>query len=274
MLQQSAARLKQEVQMNMTKHKLAKKVFSARQFWFFTVPQAILTMLNSVLAFVATSDLLDNKTKVIINIIVGSMSGAVVFLQTMSGVCRYGTRAAMHDSTTVDLRDLCDHLLLIKQKLVIKETRKRNQNISIDFRPTYESVGINDANTEDDDEDDYNSGDNASNFEDIQTRFRQSLSGCKSTVPLAISEAFQGVQSDLNLTGTHKTMEYLYEKYHHFRIFDYMHLKAFDILSIEITNYQFFPICLPNSDKMVEVTMDRLRKKAKEAENYWISECA
>ena len=179
---------------------------------------------------------------------------------------------AWYCSTAIDLRYLCDHLILIKQKLVLKETRKRNQNISIDFRPAFELVGVNDANTEDD-EDDCNNGDNASNFEDIQTRFKQSLSGCKSTVPLAISEAFQGVQSDLNLTGTHKTMEYLYEKYHHFRIFDYMHLKAFDILSVEITNSRFFPICLPNSDEMVEVTMYRLRKKAKEAENYWISEC-
>ena len=63
----SVARLKQEVQMNMMKHKIAKNVLSAREFWFFVVPRAILTMLSSILAFVATSDLLDMKTKVIIN---------------------------------------------------------------------------------------------------------------------------------------------------------------------------------------------------------------
>ena len=186
-------------------------------------------MLSSILAFVATSDLLDNKTKVVINIIVGSTSGVVVFLQTMSGVCGYGTRAAMHDSAAVDLRDLRDHLVLLTQKLNLKETQKRIN----DAGPTFaELVGVNDTKTEDDEGVGENE-DNTSNFEDIQSRFKQSLSGCKATVPLETSEAFQGVQSDLNLTATWKALEFMYGKYHHSHIFEFVHLKAFDILSQE-----------------------------------------
>ena len=272
----AAARLEQEVQMNTMKHQLATKTLSAREFWFFTVPQSILTMLSSILAFVATSDLLNNKTKVIINIIVGSTAGAVVFLQTMSGVCCYGTRAAMHDSTAVDLRDLRDHLVLLKQKLILMEKRRNRKIISIETSPSLSSdcIGVNDTKTEDneDNEDVDNNEDNASNFEDIQTRFKQSLSGCKSTVPLEISEAFHGVQSDLYLTGTWKALECMYGKYNHYRIIEYVHLKAFDILSGEITNSRFFPVFLPNADEVVEVTMNRLKKKAKESENYWFSE--
>jgi len=261
----SARRLKQEVQMKMMMHQLAKNFLSARQFWFFTVPQAILTMLSSILAFVATSDLLDNKTKVVINCIVGSTSGVVVFLQTMSGVCGYGTRAAMHDSVAVALRDLRDHLILLSQKLNVIETRKRINNGS----PTLEAFfGVNDTKIEVDEGVGENE-DNTSNFEDIQTRFKQSLSGCKATVPSEISEAFQGVQSDLNLTGTWKAIECMYGKYQHSHIFEYVHLKAFDILSGEITNSRFFPICLPNSSEVVEVTMNRLKKKVEEAEHYW-----
>jgi hypothetical protein len=97
----SAFSLEQQVQMNMSKNELAWQFLSGRQFWLFTILQAIFTMLSSILAFMATSKLFDEKTKIIINTIVGSTSAIVVFLQTMSGVCNYGTRAAMHDSVSL-----------------------------------------------------------------------------------------------------------------------------------------------------------------------------
>jgi hypothetical protein len=97
----SAFSLEQQVQMNMMKNELAWQFLSGRQFWLFTIPQAIFTMLSSILAFMATSKLFDEKTKIIINTIVGCTSAIVVFLQTMSGVCDYGTRAAMHDSVSL-----------------------------------------------------------------------------------------------------------------------------------------------------------------------------
>jgi hypothetical protein len=172
----SALVMEQQVQMNMIKHNLASRFFQHRQFWCLTIPQAILTMISSILAFVATSELFDVRATIIINTIVGSTSGVVVFLQTMCGICAYGTRCAMHEAVAIDLRDLRDDLVLLRCKLGLEDY---TQNIK------------QDVCDESDEEDEYDHS-----FESIQNRFQQSLSGCKSNVPMELSEAFHGVKSN------------------------------------------------------------------------------
>jgi len=243
----STFRLEQEVQMNMVKHQLAKKFFSARQFWFFTVPQMILSVTCSILAFFVTTGLLKVHTNVIINTIVGSISGAIIVLQIMGVVCDYGTREAMHDSAFIDLRNLRDDLVLLKQKLFLNEERIRSD------------AGTNDTNGIEDKDD--NNEDHDLNFEDIQTRFKQSLSGCKSTVPMEISEAFHGLQSDILLKQSRMGNDTLCDIYEVFHFQEFIELKAYGILSGEITNSVLFPIYLPNSDRVVKATMNRLKKE-------------
>jgi len=266
----TAIKLEQEVNMNMVKHQLASKYLSARQFWFFTVPQALLTMLSGILAFLATTDLLNATAKIVTNTIVGSISGVVVFLQTMSGNCNYGTRAAMHGSTAIDLRDLRDDLVLLKQKLELIESRTLTQKLTDASSQTSAAAGTNDTmgGNEDENTDDQGGG----NFNDIQTRFKQSLSGCKSTVPMPISEAFHGLQSDMLLKQSKKSMDYLFNIYQIGHFNEYIELKAFDMLAGEIMHYPLYPLYLPNSEKMVEETMDRLKKEIHESESFWIPE--
>ena len=121
--------LEYQVQINLIKHNLASMFFASRQFWVFTITQGVLTMIASILAFVASSSLIEERTKDIIATIVGSTSGVVVFLQTMAGVCNYGTRAAMHASAAIDLRDLRDEIVLIKFKVKKEEEQGIDQKI-------------------------------------------------------------------------------------------------------------------------------------------------
>jgi len=261
---ESALGLEQQVQMNLIKHQLAWQFLSCRQFWLFTVPQAILTMLSGILAFVATSDLLDEKIKVIMNTIVGSTSGIVVFLQTMSGVCAYGTRAAMHDSAAIDLRDLRDDLVLLKQKLCQIDANKKKEMVC--FNKTGATINDDD---DDDDDDSINNEGNGDTFEEIQTRFRQCLSGCKSTVPMALSEAFHGLDSNLMLAQSKDNVIHLYELYGHLYFDEFIYFKAYDILAGEILNSRYFPLQLPNSKKVVLTTMARLQEQIIQYDNFW-----
>ena len=184
----SALGMEKQVQMNMIKHNLASRFFQHRQFWCLTIPQAILTMISSILAFLATTKLFDVRATIIINTIVGSTSGVVVFLQTMSGICAYGTRGAMHEAVAIDLRDLRDDLVLLRCKLGLEDYM---QNIK------------QDVCDESDEEDEYEYD---RSFESIQNRFQQSLSGCKSNVPMELSEAFHGVKSNYMVMLTKTTI--------------------------------------------------------------------
>jgi len=261
----SAFSLEQQVQMSLIQHQLARKHLGSREFWLFTVPQAVLTLLASILAFVATSELINEKAKVIISTIVGSISGVVVFLQTMNGVCNYGTRAAMHDSTAIDLRDLRDDLVLLRYKLEQMEGDNKKK-VHGDDGDDDDDDG-DDSNDSSDDDDD---GSNGDTFEAIQTRFRQNLTGCKSTVPIGLSEAFQGLDSNLMVATSKKNVIHLYEIYGHPYYDEFIYFKAYDILAGEISNSFSFPIILPNSNKVVSATMKRLQERVVQYEEFWM----
>ena len=100
---QNAAVLEQQVQMNLVQNSLAHQYFKFRQYWYFTLPQAFLTAIASVLAFVASSEKLEEHAQSI-NLFVGSISAAVVLFQTISGIRQYGVKADRHQNVAVQLR--------------------------------------------------------------------------------------------------------------------------------------------------------------------------
>lgn len=114
---ESARELEYIIQANMNQHTLASIYFSNQNFYVFTVTQASFTMMASIGAFAASSDLLTPISKVWLNLAVGSISAMVVFLQTMNGVCGFGERAGQHQNLAIDLRDLRDDIALLKLKL-------------------------------------------------------------------------------------------------------------------------------------------------------------
>jgi len=285
----SAMELEYQVQINLIKHNLASMHFQSRQFWLFTITQGVLTMLASILAFIASSALIPEITKDILATIVGSTSGIVVFLQTMSGVCNYGTRAAMHASAAIDLRDLRDHIVLIKFK-VKKEAEQgivashyQHSTRRGSFLTAAMTAGGNDNgdSSSDDEEDDEEAKkvkeeeekqeqEHDNTFARIQQRYRQSLSGCKSNIPMGLSEAFHGLHSNLLVSESMDNTMYMRNIYGpKTNSKNIIHFKAFDILASEILNDSWYPLLLPNSQKVIDKSMARLNKELNKYHKYW-----
>ena len=260
--------MKYKVQLNLLKNQLACDHFSSRQFNLFTVPQAFLTMTTSILAFLASSDLFTDeaKTKSIMTTVVGAIAAAVVFLQTMNGVCTYGTRASMHDSVAIDLEVLLDDFYVLKRKLANEET-----NDFIVGSNTINS-GNGDAISIEDDEDDADGDSDMKTFELIETRLKQSRSGCKSSIPIELNECFNSLEYSLKLAFTIEAEHFLKDKYNITNIWNMICFKAYTILVEEITNSRWFPMCLPNSTKVVKATMITLQQQIKQYDKYLIRE--
>ena len=271
-----AMHMEHKVQMNMTKHNLSYRHFACRQFWFFTIPQAVLTLLSSVLAFAATTDLVTIKWGVIINIVVGANSGVVVFLQTMSGVCNYGTRAAMHEAAAVDLRELRDHLLLLKYKLGYAESEEKSRMASTVGKkkrgephpspppppPEKKGSGID---ADGDGEEDVDMDDT---FESVSKKFAQSMSSCKSNVPLVLNEIFNGIQSAYMVTNSVRNTHTLMEIYPQ-GTYDTLAFKLYDVTGGIILNDLFFPLFLPDSAKAIKRATYEFRRLVMEYESFW-----
>ena len=230
--------------------------YTALQFWLFTVPQAILTMISAILAFMATSELFDAKTKIIINTIVGSASGIVVFLQTMSGVCNYGIRASMHQTTALSLRSLGDDLSLVG----IEEKAKY-----------YNRKKSDDDDDDNDDNDDENNVSSNYTFEDLRTRFLQCQSGCQSTVPLKINDAFESLDSTLMIMLNDKNIIWLMKQYQFQsnNIQDVVYFRAYDILTKNIVDSLFWPFHIPKTKDLVKRTIEELKNEVVNADSFF-----
>ena len=227
----------------------------------------------------ATSELFDNKTKVILNTIVGSASGIVVFLQTMSGVCNYGIRASMHESTALNLRNLRDDLSILKHKIAMEDRMKENNNDNNNNKNNNSRNKCDDDNDNDDDDDPATSNSNSSSctFDDLRTRFSQCLIGCQSTIPLKISDAFNHIDSSLQLMLTGKNATVLRHKYSdayptHFPddiIMDIFCFKAYQILVTNMVDSPYWPFLIPDSHPIVHATIDRLKLIVINADSFW-----
>lgn len=308
----SAMELEYQVQVNLILHNLAAQYFTSRHLMIFTIPQAVLTMLVSILAFLSSSELLNPFQKTLLATIVGSTSGVVVFLQTMSGVCSYGTRGAQHYNAAIDLRDLRDHIILIKFKLQRDEEEldleKKRADIEHeadeDEAPISTMLGPSDAKSiasypsndsersqisiqkskagskdgpnektpndsdDSDDEEDLAEDDNV--FARLQQRYRQSLAGCKSNVPMQLSEAFHGMNSNLLVMDSMDQKRYMANIYGpKVKYSNLIHFKAYDILAEEILLYWAFPISLPAPRYVVKRAMDELEERLDESHSHW-----
>ena len=248
--------LESQVQMMMSKHNLAASFFGFRQFWLFAVPQATLATIVSCLAFAATTELFDERTKILLNTVVGATSIFVVFLQTMSANFKYGTRASMHEAVFEDLRNLRDDLVLLRFKLEHQQHRKY--------------TNTNTSNEKDEEE----NTDSDSEFEVIQIRLLQTLSGCKSVVPAALMEAFHGIKSNLFVNETKATSLYFKAMYDDTAeiCYERMGFKVYDILATEILESFLFPLVCPDPNAIIEKTMKRLKKEMFVYSSFWVDE--
>jgi len=269
---QNAAVLEQQVQMNLVQNSLAHQYFKFRQYWYFTLPQAFLTAIASVLAFAASSEMLKEYAQYI-NLFVGSISAAVVLFQTISGIRQYGVKADRHQNVAVQLRDLRDDLIITKFKLneVQNDTENRRtvcfENVGVVQESSSGSGGGHGGGDVDSDaESDPNANDT---FQDVQKRYQTCLSGCTSVVPIRITEAFHGVRTNLEVAETRNNIKYLHNLYGNFDYNNQLKSKAYDILAGEIINNPLFPMRIPNSKVMVDRTMIILKNRLKEQANFY-----
>ena len=235
---------------SLLKHKLAAIHLTSRQFLFFTIPIALIAMVSGILAFVSTTDLLDNDevAKSTLSIIVGSLSFVVVFLQTLSTQCKYGARAEMHHATTIDLRDLRENLAnLISKSRVLMYHKEEGS-----------------STTEDDGEDQTVE----EIFDGIQKEYSQCLKSCKSTVPIQIDDAFHLMNSSLISTlseSGHRNLRNVYGSDYNNVLF----FKAYNDLSSRFSCSRYWPLFLPNPTGAVDATMIKLKQSIAEKKDYW-----
>ena len=238
---ETALILKSSIEMNMRKHNIANVFFEFKAFYFFKLPQSILTAIASVLAFAASSELLKPYDDYI-TLTVGALSSIVVLLQTIDGVKNFGVRADRHNACAIQLRDLRDDMSIICLKLEQLEhmpKRKRQK-----YRAEYVT------------------------YESIQKSYKQCLSGCASAVPMEVTEAFQSVESNIEIAETFENRSVwnvLYPNSDHKNL---IKDKAYDILSGEIIDHWMFPAQLPSSIVVAERTMYKLRFVLRELQTY------
>ena len=238
--------VEKQIQKNILMHSLAAEYFQFRHFWIFEFQQGIFTMFSSILAFVATTELIENRMKIILTTIVGATTTFVGFLQAMNSLCSYGTRAIMHQSVIIDLRDQKNHLRMLRIKLgYVEAGLVSSEDTFVD---------------EEDGDDEYNEG----TFESIQDKFEQSLSGCKSTIPVEISEAFFGFETSLSGIWTMASFKIFVDHYGPKYPWEMLGLIPDDIVAKEIMDYPLFPFRLPSPSKVVKNSRERFRKQYKE----------
>ena len=253
-------------------HRIALSHFTRRQFLFFTLPQALFTMLSSTLAFVAASDEISPEFMDKYTLTAGFSSALVVFIQGLSAYFDYGSRAVRHETAADDLTEIFTEIDLLYRKLY---QRKFNSESYLRFlrNSMNEKYDDNFEKCDDDDDDDEkgNGTDSLETYEGIQSRFQQCEAG-NSPIPLRISEAFKGLETTFSaVIYSRQNARYLLRKYGNYECFDIVESQAFDILSVEMLNYPFSPLFLPNPKKLVKKSMGELVRMQSEYENYWES---
>jgi Skp family chaperone for outer membrane proteins len=244
-------RLKMEIHKNLKLHRLASDCFWFRNFLLFQVPQAILAMASSILAFMGGSEISNAMSQKWFTTLAGCCSALVVFLQTLSGHCAYGNRASMHNSTTIYLRDLDDDLTLLMSKLMKTEMMEKQQEKKKKLQQ-------------------HNQNNQEESFESLQSRYRHSLKGCKSDVPTQIVEAFSEIDSFIFLSRTTANRKYLRDcGMFEAQNFRGITLKCYDRLAANMVGYSYWPLKIPCSKTLVKKTIDETRSDLHEMNSFW-----
>lgn len=257
----------QQCQSNIYRHQLTTRHLSFKQFWFFTLPQAVLIMASGIGSFFAATELVKGADEARVSIVTGSMAVIVVFVKTLESHFDFNVRAAMHCNTVCDLRDLRDNLEILRIKLTLTSAFKRSGDYDED-----DGIDRDGNGNEDKDEDEHGGGENnGESFDSIQSRYRQCLQACKSTIPLAIEESFRMIDSQLELAKTIQADQ-------HFKaigIDDWLikvWFSSYDWLTAEITSHPFWPLRIPDSALSVRNTMIQVKKIVKNGKDFWNEE--
>jgi len=248
-----ALTVKLSIEKNMLMHDLAAQYFKFRHFWIFEVTQGFFTMVASILAFLATTDLLDERAKTILTTIVGSTTIVVGFLQALNGLCMYGTRSVQHQAVAMDLREIMNQLSLLMSKL-------EDELIT-------NPKAANEEPIEDDGDDDDN--ERLGTFESVQDKFEQSLFGCKSSIPMRISEAFEVLIAMVLMSVTNDYVEFIGKTYPPKTPYQFHFSRLYHISATQIMDHPLYPIFLPKAKKTAEKSLELYRDELNKFRSFY-----
>jgi hypothetical protein len=145
--------IQHKVLMERQMQRLAMAHFAFWHFWFLFMPGAALTMASGVLAFLSTSEAIEEGHRTRLVVVVGCLALVATFVQTLNDLLKYGTRAEMHQSAVLDLKAIYDALDFMQISRI--GGTKRHADVT-----------------------------------EYQKIYSQVQQGCKSTIPLRVIQCF------------------------------------------------------------------------------------
>jgi len=230
---------------SLCKHKLAAIHLGTRHFWWFKLPISIITLVSGILAFLATTEPFKGEDKndgMILNCTVGSLAFVLAFLQTLASHFKLDARAEMHKGTEVDLTDLREYL-----------------DVAVDRAKILDSHGVVQTGVFKDEDGDGIDDAVQNALDSYQSRYSQCLTGCKSTVPLRINDAFDNLESRLQLKFSLQSRRMsMHKKYGDTDYESTIYFNACDLLAAKFSGGCGWPMLLPNPIWAVNETMKEL----------------
>ncbi len=228
-------------QSKLSMHQLTHEHLSFRQYWIFTIPIAILTMISGIMAFLASSEMFSANTNTIFSAIVGCLAAVGGFFQSLSGNCKYGERATMHLSASEDLKALCDDLELLQTEASQMSQDDRQKAEHIDTVVT------------------------------IRSKYQQCIQGCKSEIPLRIDDAYKKIDSEMAMTWTRKAKDDLETGEDGINnVSSVLMAAAYHEVATQITRSFQWPMYISGDiNAVIKNSMDNIRKKKKSGATFW-----
>ena len=196
--------LEQERQM----HKLTAQHLRAVNNWLLFLPSFTLALVSGIAALVSQTNLdISDTTRVYYSIFVGIVALMSVFWQALAKQLDLGSRASLHDSTTIALKRLSEDILLTLSSTADKVP---GEYVAM----TSEKLG-------------------------------QALDGCPCVIPLRIQAAFSAISDRMVLMLHPPTGQAPPKQFRRTDFTMRLYATAFDELTTEIIHHWAWPFALP-----------------------------
>jgi hypothetical protein len=188
-------------------HKLTAQHFRAVNNWLLFLPSFTLALVSGIIALLSQTNLdVSDTTRVYYSIFVGIVALMSVFWQAVAKQLDLGSRASLHDSTTIALKRLSEDVLL-----TLSSTDKvPGEYVAM----TSEKLG-------------------------------QALDGCTSVIPLRIQSAFSAISDRMVLMLHPPTGQAPPKQFRSMDFTMRLYATAFDELTTEIIHHWAWPFILP-----------------------------
>ena len=212
-----------KVLMERQMQRLAMAHFAFWHFWFLFMPGAALTMASGVLAFLSTSEAIEEGHRTHLVVVVGCLALVATFVQTLNDLLKYGTRAEMHQSAVLDLKAIYDALDFMQ---ISRIGGKKGHADVTEYQKIYSQV----------------------------------QQGCKSTIPLRVIQSFNTMDTRiLSQIPANKDVHFEGKVgLNHLRVISFETVS--NEIYCAIAAYWLFPLVLPDPDRIMVLVLKRVHE--------------